>query len=55
MNEKKNEFIPNKKQALFIDLYIDITNRMNLIQICKKVGITRQTAWRSKFGLHRLS
>ena len=46
MNEKKNEFIPNKKQALFIDLYIDITNRMNLIQLCKKVEITRQTAWR---------
>ena len=44
MNEKK-EFIPSKKQALFIDLYIDITNRLNLIQVCKKVGITRQTAW----------
>ena len=45
MNDK-NEWKPSKNQALFIDLYIDITNRMNLIQLCKKVGITRQTAWR---------
>ncbi len=45
MNEKKNEFTPNKHQVLFIDLYIDITNKLNLAQICKKIGITRQTSW----------
>lgn len=41
----KNDWKPNKNQALFIDLYIDITNRLNLAQICKKIGISRQTAW----------
>lgn len=45
MNEK-NKYEPNKKQALFIDLYIDLTNRLTLTQICKEVGITRQTSWR---------
>lgn len=45
MNKKKNEFIPNKKQIRFIDLYIDITNKLNIAQICKKVGISRQTSW----------
>lgn len=45
MNEKKKKFEPSKKQALFIDLYIDITNRMNLIQICKSISISRQSAW----------
>lgn len=45
MNDK-NEFIPSKKQALFIDLYIDITNRLNLVQLCKKISISRMTAWR---------
>lgn len=44
MNDK-NDWKPNRKQALFIDLYIDITNKLNLAQICKKVGISRQTAW----------
>ena len=45
MNEKNKEFEPSKKQALFIDLYIDINNRLTLTKLCKKVGITRQTAW----------
>lgn len=45
MNEK-NKYKPNKKQALFIDLYIDLNNRLTLTQVCEEVGITRQTAWR---------
>ncbi|MBA7493495.1 hypothetical protein ES702_04054 [subsurface metagenome] len=44
MNEE-NKYKPNKKQALFIDLYIDLNNRLTLKQICKEVGITRQTSW----------
>lgn len=46
MNEKKNEFKPNKKQIKFIDWYIDIDNKLTLTQICKECGITRQTSWR---------
>ncbi|MBA7492279.1 hypothetical protein ES702_02828 [subsurface metagenome] len=46
MNEKKNEFIPSKKQALFIDWYLDLTNKLTLTQICKEVQINRTTAWR---------
>lgn len=45
MNDDKNDWKPSKKQALFIDLYIDITNKLNLAQICKKIGISRQTSW----------
>jgi len=45
MNEK-NKYKPNKKQALFIGLYIDLNSRLTLTQICEEVGITRQTAWR---------
>ncbi|GAH65984.1 unnamed protein product [marine sediment metagenome] len=45
MNEK-NKYKPNKKQTLFIDLYIDLNNRLTLTQICEEIGITRQTAWR---------
>jgi len=44
MNEE-NKYKPNKKQALFIDLYIDLNNRLTLTKLCKKIGITRQTAW----------
>lgn len=44
MNDK-NDWKPSNKQALFIDLYIDITNKLNIAQICKKVGISRQTSW----------
>lgn len=46
MNENEKKWMPSKKQALFIDLYIDITNRLNLAQLCKKIGISRMTAWR---------
>jgi len=45
MNEK-NKYKPNRKQTLFIDLYIDLNNKMTLTQICEEVGITRQTSWR---------
>lgn len=45
MNEENKEFEPSKKQELFIDLYIDLNNRLTLTKLCKKVGITRQTAW----------
>ncbi|MBA7496484.1 hypothetical protein ES702_07092 [subsurface metagenome] len=44
MNDK-NDWKPSNKQALFINLYIDITNKLNIAQICKKVGISRQTSW----------
>jgi len=46
MNEENKEFEPSKKQDLFIDLYIDLNNKLTFIKLCKKVGITRQTAWR---------
>ncbi len=45
MNDDKKDWKPSNKQAQFIDLYIDITNKLNLAQICKKIGITRQTSW----------
>jgi len=45
MNEK-NKYKPNRKQTLFIDLYIDLNNKLTLTQICEEVGITRQTSWR---------
>jgi len=45
MNEKKKEFSPSKKQMKFIDLYSDLTNRLSIAEICKEVGITRQTSY----------
>lgn len=45
-NEKKKKFIPSKKQALFLDLYLDLNNKLTLTKICQEVQINRTTAWR---------
>jgi len=45
MNENNKEYTPSKKQMKFIDLYSDLTNRLSIAEICKEVGITRQTSW----------